>query len=235
MAIFQPSVLKKYLKLQDKPVIEKAFKKFSKYFHNAEIQTNIRDIKEEQFQAKFLDELFVTVFGYTLFPQPKFDLTTEFKNLKGAKKADGAILIDSKAIAVIELKGTKTRDLESIRMQAFDYKANQPDCIYVITSNFEKLRFYINNAVDFEEFDLFNLTLERFELLYLCLAHSNIFINTPLKIKEASIAEEETITKTFYADYSQFKRELYRDLVKKNMRNSIFRDTLTALETESAD
>ena len=46
-------------------------------------------------------------------------------------------------------KSTKTKDLESIRLQAFDYKANQAKCVYVITSNFEKVRFYINNAVDF--------------------------------------------------------------------------------------
>ena len=39
--------------------------------------------------------------------------------------------------------------------------------MYVITSNFEKLRFYINNAVDFEEFNLFTLTESEFELFYL--------------------------------------------------------------------
>ncbi len=48
------------------------------------------------------------MFGYTIFPDENSNLTTEFKNLKGAKKADGAILVDGKAIAVIELKGTKT-------------------------------------------------------------------------------------------------------------------------------
>ena len=89
-------------------------------------------------------ELFVNVFGYIINPDPKFNLTTEFKNEKGAKKADGAILIDAKALGVIEFKSTKVKGLEKIRQQAFDYKANQTGCIYVITSNFEKLRFYIN-------------------------------------------------------------------------------------------
>lgn len=224
MPLFQASVLKKYISQLDKPTVQKAYKKYCKFFHDAKTQENIRNSKEEQFQEGFLRELFVDILGYTLNPSPKFNLTTELKNLKGAKKVDGAILKDDKALAVIELKGTNTKDLESIRQQAFDYKANQIGCIYVITSNFEKLRFYINNAVDFEEFNLFTLTETEFELFYLCLAKDNLLANKPLTIKEASIVEEENITKKFYGDYSIFKRELYRDLVKQNMKNETFRE-----------
>lgn len=232
MPLYQTSVLKNYLKRQDKETVAKAFKKFSKYFHNPSIQQNIRDAKEEQFQEGFLRELFVDILGYTLNPQPNYNLTTELKNEKGAKKADGAILLDGNALGVIELKSTKTKDLESIRQQAFDYKANQTNCVYVITSNFEKLRFYINNAVEFEEFDLFTLTQNQFELLYLCLHKDNLLSNVPLKIKEASVREEEVITKKFYNDYSLFKRELFRDLVKLNMKNEVFRSELNREDTE---
>src|SRR5690606_23824050 len=164
------------------------------------------------------NELFVNVLGYTLNPNPSFDLTTEFKNEKNSRKADGAILMEGKAIGVIELKGTNTKHLEGIRQQAFDYKANQKGCIYVITSNFEKLRFYINDATEFVEFDLFELNRKDFDLLYLCLHKENIAANLPLKIKEFSIVKEEQITKEFYKDYSVFKRELYRDLVKLNAK-----------------
>lgn len=230
MSLFQPSVLKKYLSQQDSALVQKAYKKYAKYFHNAAIQENIRNSKEEQFQEGFLRELFVDILGYTLNPAPSFNLTTELKNIKGAKKVDGAILKDGNALGVIELKGTNTKDLESIRQQAFDYKANQTGCIYVITSNFEKLRFYINNAVDFEEFNLFTLTHSEFEIFYLCLAKENILANKPLSIKEASVVEEENITKKFYGDYSVFKRELYRDLVKQN-RNNIL---LTGLPEKSS-
>ena len=224
MPLFQASVLKKYISQLDKLTVQKAYKKYCKFFHDAKTQENIRNSKEEQFQEGFLRELFVDILGYTLNPTPKFNLTTELKNIKGAKKVDGAILKDDKALAVIELKGTNTKDLESIRQQAFDYKANQIGCIYVITSNFEKLRFYINNAVDFEEFNLFTLTEAEFELFYLCLAKDNLLANKPLSIKEASIVEEENITKKFYGDYSVFKRELFRDLVKQNMKNETFRE-----------
>ncbi|MBC7524787.1 MAG: N-6 DNA methylase [Flavobacterium sp.] len=223
MPLFQQSVLNKYLYQQDKILVEKAYKKYTKYFHNPEIQQNIRSNKEEQFQEGFLKALF-EILGYTLNPLPKFNLTTEFKNLKGAKKADGAILKDGKAVGVIELKGTDTKDLESIRQQAFDYKASHVGCNYVITSNFEKLRFYINDAVEYEEFNLFALTIERFEVLNLCLSKENILSEKPLKIKEASILEEKEITNRFYGDYSLFKRELFRDLVKQNQNNGLFRD-----------
>lgn len=224
MSLFQVSVLNKFLSQQDTEQVQKAYKKYAKYFLNITIQENIRNSKEEQFQEGFLRELFVDILGYTLNPAPKYNLTTELKNQKGAKKVDGAILKDNNALAVIELKGTNTKDLESIRQQAFDYKANQVGCIYVITSNFEKLRFYINNAVDYEEFNLFTMSAAEFEIFYLCLAKENILTNKPLTIKEASIVEEETITKKFYADYSLFKRELFRDLVKRNQNNELLRE-----------
>ncbi|MDG2435675.1 MAG: restriction endonuclease subunit M, partial [Polaribacter sp.] len=232
MPLYQNSVLKKYLKQQDSAAVAKAFKKFAKYFHDSKIQENIRSSKEEEYQGIFLTELFSKILGYTMKPNANFDLVAEYKNEKNSKKADGAILKDNQALGVIELKGTNTKDLEKVRQQAFDYKANQTGCVYVITSNFEKIRFYINNAVDFEEFDLFNLNQERFELLYLCLAKVNVLNNIPLKIKEASVQEEEAITKKFYKDYSTLKRELFRDLVKQNMKNEVFR---TELNIEDAD
>lgn len=238
MALFQTSVLKSHLARLDQTAVDKAYKKYQAYFWNTTIQENIKTAKEEQYQATFLHELFVNILGYTLFPNPDSNLTTEFKNEKNARKADAAITttrgsnpltstttttkglnpLTPTVMAVIELKGTNTKDLESIRRQAFDYKANQKGCVYVITSNFEKLRFYINDATKFEEFDLFTLSRKRFDLLYLCLHLDKVLNNVPLKIKEASIAEEEQITKAFYKDYSVFKRELYRDLVKNNVK-----------------
>lgn len=218
MSLYQPSVLKHYLKLQDSEAINKAYSKYKKYFLNPTIQDNIRSSKEEEYQGIFLTELFVNVLDYTLKPKANFNLVAEYKNQNNARKADGAILDNDIAIGVIELKGTNTKDLESIRKQAFDYKANQKGCVYVITSNFEKLRFYINDATEFEEFNLFELTPERFQLLYICLQKDNVLNNTPLKIKEQSVVEEEQITKQFYKDYSLFKRELFRDLVKRNAK-----------------
>jgi len=233
MALFQKSVLQKHLKGVDEKAVNQAWQQFSAYFHNSDIQENIRSSKEEQFQATFLTELFVKVLGYTLNPQPNFNLTTEFKNIKGAKKADGAVLKEGKAIAVIELKGTNTTDLDKVENQAFGYKNNQPDAVYVITSNFEKLRFYIDNAVEYLEFNLFRLTQEQFTLLWLCLAKESIFSGLPKQIKNSSLIEEENITKQLYKDYSAFKHDVFNSTVELNPKHDkllLFKKTQKLLD-----
>ena len=235
MALYQKSVLNKYLKQLEASKVDKAYKKYANHFLNPTIQENIRNSKEEEYQGIFLTDLFVNILDYTLKPNANFNLVAEYKNQTNSRKADGAILFDNKATGVIELKGTNTKDLESIRKQAFDYKTNQKECVYVITSNYEKLRFYINDATEFEEFNLFELTREEFDLLYLCLQKDNIEKNIPLKIKEASLLEEEQITKKFYKDYSVFKRELYRDLVKRNTKRIKSNLSKISTDTNEAD
>lgn len=216
MPLFQKSVISKYLKAQNGDVLSSKWKVYSDYFLNSNIQNNIRESKEEQYQGEFLIDLFVKVLGYTKNPSPNFNITTEYKNVKDSKKADGAIIFDDKVKAVIELKGTNTTDLGKIEVQAFGYKNNQPDCVYVITSNFEKLRFYIDNAIEHIEFNLFTLTEDEFRLLYLCLSFDNLSQDIGKKIKEESLSEEDVITKKLYKDYSLFKRELHQNLVLLN-------------------
>jgi hypothetical protein len=216
MSIFQKSLVTKYINKLDKDRIAEKWAIFKNHFLNPEIQANIRISKEEQYQGEFLIDLFVNVLGYTKNPSPNFNLTTEYKNEKDSKKADGAIIISNQVVAVIELKGTNTTDLQKIEMQAFGYKNNQKDCIYVITSNFEKLRFYIDNAIEHEEFNLFTLDEKKFEILYLCLAYENISKNIPKKLKEESINQEDIITKQLYKDYSAFKHELFNNLTTLN-------------------
>lgn len=212
MPLFQSAVLNKYLKQQDDAAMREAYARFRAHFHAPEVQANIRNSKEEQYQEGFLRDLFGNILGYTLNPQPGFQLTTEFKNEKGSKKADGAILQNGKALAVIELKGTDTTDLASINTQAFNYKANHTECVYVVTSNFERLRFFIDNAVEHLEFDLFTLTEDQFRLLWLCLQRDNLLGGIPQKVKAESVQEEEQVTKRLYTDYSAFKTALWQDL-----------------------
>ncbi len=216
MPLFQRSVIDKYLKTIEKQSVQAAYSVFKSHFHNLGIQGNIRNSKEEQYQGEFLIDLFVKVLGFTKNPTPNFNLTTEYKNVKDSKKADGAIVFNGSVKAVIELKGTNTIDLGNVEAQAFGYKNNQPECVYVITSNFEKLRFYIDNAIEFLEFNLFTLTENDFELLYLCLSYKSIEKGIPKKIKDESISHEDRITKQLYQDYSLFKRQLHQDLVTNN-------------------
>ncbi|MBN2105225.1 hypothetical protein JW835_14405 [bacterium] len=216
MSLFQKSVEKKYLNEIDSSLIDDKYSAFQSYFGNDEIQENIKKSIEEQFQEGFLRELFVKILEYTLNPEPNFNLTTELKNIGNSKRTDGAILRDGEALAVIELKSTLTSDLDSVEAQAFGYKNHHPECEYVITSNFERLRFYIQNAVEYIEFDLFNLTRDAFALLWLCLSKDSIFRDLPLKIKESSVLEEGNVTKKLYDDYSRFREVIFENIVKNN-------------------
>jgi type I restriction-modification system DNA methylase subunit len=219
MALFQSSVITKHLQNQNKENVAVKWEAFKNHFHNTKVQEEIKSLKEEQYQGEFLEDFFVKILGYTKpasSSETKFNLTTEYKNVKDSKKADGAIIINDVVKAVIELKGTNTTDLGKIEVQAFGYKNNQPECTYIITSNFEKLRFYIDNAIEYIEFNLFTLTEKEFNLLYLCLAYENIEKDIPKKIKEQSISQEDAITKKLYNDYSLFKRELHQNLVLLN-------------------
>ncbi len=216
MALFQTSVVNKYLAELDKALLEKQYALYKNYFLNSAIQKNILASKEEEFQEGFLRELLVKVLGYTINPDADYNLKTELKNVKDSKKADGAIVDNEKVLAVIELKGTDTINLNQVEIQAFNYKNNQEGCRYVITSNFQKLRFYIDNAIEHLEWDLFKLDYEGFKFLYLCLSKETLFKNYPAKIKEESLSQEESITKKLYKEYSNFRKALFNNIADNN-------------------
>jgi type I restriction-modification system DNA methylase subunit len=216
MALFQKSVLNKFIKSQDTVKIEAAYQRFSDNFQKAERQVEIRSMKEEEYQDGFLDDLFVNILGYIKRPNAGFNLVREKKNEADSKKADGAILKNDSPLAVIELKGTDTTDLDKVTNQGFGYKNNHKECVYVVISNFEKLRFYIHHAVDYIEFNLFTLSKEDFTTLWLCLHSDNLLDNIPAKIKAESVVKEEDITKNLYKDYSSFKQELWQSIVNLN-------------------
>ena len=214
--LFQKNIVKKYLAGLPKEQTDHAWNQFKSYFLNSDIQANILQSKEEQFQEGFLRELFVKVLGYTLNPSPNYNLITEQKNETNSKKADGAILLDDKVIGVIELKDHKTQDLSKIENQAFGYKNQHQGTKLVIISNFEKLRLYIENTIDFREWNLFTLNEDDFRELYLCLAWEQVKKGCAIKLKEESVSSEDKITNALYKDYSQFKRVLFADILERN-------------------
>ena len=214
--LLQKNIVKKYLALLNEEQTLTVWNQYQSYFLNEDIQQNIQQSKEEQFQEGFLRELFVKVLGYTLNPSPNFNLITEKKNETNSKKADGAIQKDGKVIGVIELKDHKTTDLSKVEPQAFNYKSQHPDARYVVISNFEKLRLYIDNAVEYREWDLFRMAHDDFCELFLCLAWPQVERGVALQMKQESVSSEDQITKALYKDYSQFKRVLFADILKLN-------------------
>ena len=219
--MLQKNIVKKYIKNHiDTEKIAELYQKYKNTFHNLEKIQHIKDSKEEQYQEGFLRDLFCDILGYTINPEPNFNLITEKKNESDSRKADGAIIIDGKVLAVIELKGCDTTDLSKVENQAFGYKAHNPTANLVIISNFAKLRLYIEDASDFLEFNIFAMTQEQFELLYLCLSLENVKSSTALNLKKESVSAENSITDKLYADYSTFKRALFADICQLNASTS---------------
>ena len=224
--MFQKKIVEKYLSKLDKELLEQKYDLFCSIFKNEKKIENIRNSKEEQYQEGFIRDLFVSVLGYTIKPEENYNILTELKNevanKSNSKKSDGAICKENnenKIRAVIELKGTDTTDLDKVAFQAFSYKNFHNECNYVIVSNFERLRIYVETQIEFEEFNLFTLSFERFCILYLLLELNQLKADIPLKLKHETLSEEKQITDNFYADYSTFKRLLFEDLCENNLQS----------------
>ena len=213
---FQKTIIKKYHSMLPKEQLEEAWQRFQAHFFSPEIQGILRSIKEEEYQSGFLQDLFVNVLGYTLKPATGFNLTREKKNETDSKKVDGAIWLNDRVVGVIELKDHKTTDLKKVEPQVFQYKSQNKDARYVIISNFEKLRLYIDNATEHREWNLFKMSEADFQELYCCLAWTQVQKGIAIQMKEASVSIEKSVTDVLYKDYSSFKRELFEDILKNN-------------------
>ena len=214
LSLFQKSVLRNHLQNSDTNSALQAYEVYKSDFLPK--IANIKTSKEEQYQYGFLDDLFVKVLGYTLNPTSDYNLIAEQKNTADAKKADGAILKKGEVVAVIELKSTKTKSMDKIVNQAFNYKHSHPKCKYIITSNFEKLRFYVEHSDKYEEFNLFELDKERFTLLYTLLNKESIFADVPLTLKTQSKLQEENISNELYKKYATLRTNLFENIIQNN-------------------
>ena len=216
MSLFQESIIRKHLGYLDQEVVDQAYLRFKEVYSANKI-TNIKVAKEEQYQEGFIKDIFGAVLGYSVFPEQPFNIQTEKKNESDSKKADGAIFQGENVVGVIELKDNKTKNLDAVKDQAFGYKNNHKDCSYVISSNFHKLRFYLDDATDYEEFDLYNLDKETFKRFYLYLRKEGLLDkNIPKLLRQETKFHEENITKSLYKDYSSFKNSFFQNVVKNN-------------------
>lgn len=213
MAIFQKSVFKSIK--QDEALIASRWNNFQNYI--AKIDA-IRGFKEEVYQDGFFKDIFESCLGYTLkTTNPNdYNLEREKKNETDGKKADGVIYVNGEVIGIVELKDQKTKNLDAVEGQAFNYHNSHSNSKYVIISNFDELRFYIDKKTAYEPFNLFNLSYEDFRTLHLLLSYESIQENIPLKLKEKSTNFEQTISKELYRDFSAFRTHLFENILKNN-------------------
>lgn len=231
MSIFQNSVLKTFK--QDEKLVAQRWAAFQNY--KAKVEA-IKDFKEEEYQDGFLKDIFESCLGYTLKTTnpSSFNLEREKKNETDSKKADGVIYLNSEIIAVIELKDTKTKNLDRVQQQAFWYLTQHTKAKYVIISNFDELRFYFDKSTAYESFSLFNLSYDEFCKLHLLLSFENIKDETALKIKEKSNSFEQDISKKLYKDFSHFRTLLFENIVKNNLGNGILIPSVLNGEVETS-
>lgn len=213
MPIFQKSVLNSFK--QDEQKVALRFGEYLKYKAKSDA---IKSFKEEEYQDGFLKEIFENCLDYTLkTTNPNaYNLARETKNETDGKKADGAIYVNGEVVGVIELKDSKTKNLDTIEPQAFNYHNSHKNSKYIVISNFDELRFYIDKKTAYESFSLFNLSYDDFKKLHLILSYESIKQNLPLTLKEKSNSFEAEITNNLYKDYKALRSALFNNLCKNN-------------------
>ncbi len=212
-SIFQPSILKNFP--QNETIIASRWLKYQEYLAKIDF---VKSVKEEKYQDGFLKDIFENCLGYTLDrtnPQ-NFNLEREKKNETDGKKADGVIIINNEVVGVVELKDQKTKNLDTIETQAFNYHNSHTNSKYIIISNFDELRFYIDKKTAYEKFNLFYLSFDEFKKLHLLLSFESIKEDIPLKLKVKSANFEAEISKQLYKDFSAFRTHLFENIVKNN-------------------
>ncbi|MBP7497067.1 MAG: N-6 DNA methylase [Bacteroidales bacterium] len=237
MSLFQHSVIQKYLKALDVNAVNMVYTVFTSKYNDANYRQNLIQTIETSYYERFLEFIFDKILGYKIAPENNHNIILQHKTDIDTKKPDAIILASdnnpASILAVIEIKDTKKINLTDVELQAFNYKNSFKGCRYIITSNFEKLRFYIDDKVEYIEFDLFNMTPENFSLFYFCLSKETLLKNLPLQAKQDSYSQETDITKKLYSDYSVFKKLLFDNLCLYNPQYdklTLFRKTQKLLD-----
>ena len=220
----QNSVLNKYLSRLENEYFEDINEKYSVYqkIFNSAYKDQITNLKESEYEQIFQLRLFQTVLGFQIDIGKESPRNIKFQPKSKEGFADGGIYlpnaddIDKKNIAVIEMKDSNTREINKINNQAFKYFKTDPNIKYTITCNFLRIRIYLDNTKDYIDFPIFNLSKDDFQLLYLFISYESILAGWPSKMKNETVHEEEKIEKRFYVDYSKFRDELFKNIVKNN-------------------
>ena len=71
MGLFQSTVIEKYINAQNQKVLKEKWEVYKVHFHDPNIQENIRNAKEEQYQEGFLRDLFVKILIYSTLPRQR--------------------------------------------------------------------------------------------------------------------------------------------------------------------
>jgi type I restriction-modification system DNA methylase subunit/REP element-mobilizing transposase RayT len=206
--------------------------------------SDLSKTKEKSIQGKFLNVFFEQILGYEdkTGGKEEWTLIAEPKTEVDAQTADGSIGFYSPGnnglqpvamtVGVIELKDAKTsldkkqKEREkgySPVEQGYLYATKFDRCKWIIISNFREIRLYSKARSEqfYEKFDVLNLHKEdEFKKFYFLLHKENLITkdgDSPIDdLAKKSTDQEEDISKKFYSDYKEVRRELFVHLSTNN-------------------
>lgn len=192
---------------------------------------------ESQSEQAFNNDIFIKVLDHVSFPKESYTIDPKARTETSGQKPDAALGYfspDEKHVhAVCEIKDVNTSldkpqqregNLTPVQ-QAFKYKPQYTRCDFVLVTNFYEMRLYRDNQLDYEVFTLGDLVnpennYYQFRKFYYLLCRQNFIAKTGQsnteRILSAIRIEEEEISKKFYTEYRQLRRELISNIQKNN-------------------
>ena len=221
MALFNEKYLKKQIGEHPGAISDEHLKILNNWANSIKYGS-IESQKETALDGDFKNKIVEQVLGYTPFGEAnEWNVAAEQAIGRGnVDLALGSFTQDtSKILAVFELKGAKTKDLDAIMpgrnkspvQQAWEYANDAPGCRWVLLSNYVELRLYSYGAgrQNFERFLLKNLTdpveYARFQLL---LNAENLLSGRTQDHLTASHKQDKDITDKLYLDYKEIRHSL---------------------------
>lgn len=200
--------------------------------------SDLEKTKEKSVQGKFLNTFFEDILGYTdvTMGQKEWTLIQHPRIENDSMEPDGSLgwftAQNKLTRVVIELKDAKTPlDKKQLSRagkytpveQAYLYATKYEGCNWIIVSNFKEIRLYNKQKTQeyYEKFEVLELNNEtEFKRFYYLLSKDNLIS----KDKESDIdvlekntnAEEQNITKKFYAEFKKIRLNLLDHLINNN-------------------
>ncbi len=215
-------------------------RKAAKDWANQVRHPNFRKANETAVRGEFIQQVLVTVLGYTPYRAGEtFTVATEEALGKGAvDTALGQFSSRERIIlAPFELKGPGTDDLDAIMpgrnkspvQQAWEYAIDAPGAKWVLVSNCAEIRLYAfgHGRALYETWDLGLLDVQQeHERLWLLIGAQNLLEGRTAALLDESANEQKNITNKLYVDYKKTRDTLIQTLQDQPPRLA----TLAAIE-----
>ncbi len=235
--LFKKNIVKEKLNTFEIPNLEEKIEVLKKW-EKLHREGTLISKKEEELEWPFWSDFFGKILDYHSFWENEiYNRKFQPKVPEWWQKADIWLWFFWENIdimkVVVELKDAKTSldkpqqrawNLTPVQ-QAFKYKPYFKDCDFIIVSNFNETRLYIDSYYDYEAWTLSDLinpfdNYFNFRRFYYLLNKQNLIIkkwesNTKSLLSYIRIQEKE-ITKQFYKEYTFLRKELFKDIVTNN-------------------